>query len=130
MKTENQKNFVVWTKKNFPKLYQAAILDMQKGEMGGFADFFTGITDSITNLAPSYLQFRQQKSLMKMQLKRAKAGLPPANVSDYTPVIKTRVDLAPDTRTALVGGVKDMLMPLAIGGGILLVILAMKKKRR
>lgn len=128
--TRNQELFLVWTKKTFPKLYHAALLkNKARSNLQGMGGFFDDIIGSITDLAPAYLSFKNQKDLMKMQLKRAEQGLPPANVADYTPVIKTQVELAPATRSAVVGGIKDMIMPLAIGGGILLVILAMKKKK-
>lgn len=129
MKTRNQQRFIAWTKKTFPKLYHAALLDIKsKKGLGGIGDFFGDLIGSLKDLAPSYLQFKQQKDLMKMQLKRAQQGLPPADVKDYAPVIKTQIDLAPATRTAVIGGMKDMIMPIAIGGGVLLLVLALKKR--
>lgn len=128
--TRNQKNFVLWIRKFNPKLYRAALLRANKKHgLSGIGDFFGDLLGNLTDLAPKYLQFKQQKDLMKMQLKRAQEGLPPAKVEDYAPVIKTRIDLAPATRTAMVGGIKDIMMPLAIGGGVLLLVLAMKKRR-
>ena len=75
------------------------------------------------------MQYRQQKDLMKMQLQRAQAGLPPANVADYTPVLKIQTELAPETRTAFI----DQLGKPIIFGGLALaafMLFSGKKRRR
>lgn len=128
VKSKNQVKFIAWTKKTFPRLYHAALLDIkQKKGLGGIGDFFGDLVGSLKDLAPSYLQFKQQKDLMKMQLKRAQSGLPPADVKDYTPVIKTQIDLAPETRRAVVNQTANLIKPLMIGGGVLLGIMALKR---
>jgi len=131
---KNRKSFLQWTKKKFPKLYQRALLDVQskkglgESDSNGFTDFFGNIFSSLKDLAPSVLQFKQQKSLMKMQLERAKQGLPPANVADYTPTFKAQVDLAPSTRRAVITGATDMMKPILIGGAALAAFLILRKK--
>lgn len=116
---QSRKEFIAWVKKTNPKLYRAALVNSD-GMSASMNDWFTKVTDSITNLAPKYLQFKQQKDVMKMQMKRANQGLPPAKVEDYAPVIKTRIDLAPETRAEIIKGGRDSLSdfgkPLIYGG--------------
>lgn len=124
-KKQSKKLYVIWVKKNFPKLYRAALVSNAGNGMGGGWDWLDNITESITSLAPKYIQYKQQKKVMKMQMDRAKQGLPPANVADYAPVIKTQIDLAPETRKELIDAgstsLKEMVLPisLAVGAGVL-----------
>lgn len=138
---ESQAAFIKWMKRNNPRLYRAALMRMKNNgsRMGawydGAGDWFSGLTKSITDLAPKYLQYKQQKKVMKMQIKRAEQGLPPANVADYAPVIKTRIDLAPETRRELIDAgrksVKDMLWPIGLGiAGLGTLYIVVNKKRR
>lgn len=131
----SEKLFIKWVKKNNPVLYRAALAQnnntLNGDEEASNSNWFDKITDTISNLAPKYLQYKQQKKVMSMQIKRAKSGLPPANVADYAPVIKTQIDLAPETRAELIKGgqasLNDFAKPLLIGGGLLAAFLMLKK---
>lgn len=118
--TDSKKMFILWVKKNNPKLYRAALMQANKGQnllgMGGWLD--TMVT-TITDVAPKYLQYKQQKKVMKMQMKRAARGLPPANVADYAPVIKTEIEIAPETRKSIMRDTGKMMSPYMIGAGVL-----------
>lgn len=126
--TKNEMKFVVWVRKTHPALYKKAI-SKTPGKMGGMGGWIDMFTSTVSNIAPKYLQYKQQKTLMKMQLKRAERGLPPAKVADYTPVISTRVDLAPETRQAVIKSGQKAVQPLIYGLlGLGAVFLIMKKK--
>lgn len=129
-----RKAFIQWIKRNNPKLYRAALLRVKNsgGSLNGMDGWFDSLTSSLTDLAPKYLQYKQQKKVMKMQMTRAEKGLPPANVADYAPVIKTRVDIAPETRRELISAgqksLKDMMLPIGLGVGGLVLVLALTRK--
>jgi len=146
MSNKNKLDFIKWVKINQPELYNAALVETVEGGVGipwaptksgnygekpapSWVDKMTGV---IGSLAPQLIKLRQQRSLMRMQIKRARQGLPPANVADYTPVIKTRIDVGADTRNALIAegrrGFKAMALPAAGIIGVGLLIFALKKK--
>lgn len=131
---ESKKQLVVWVKEKFPSLYQEALRKVNRrkrksGGMGGIGDFFGDMFSSIKDLAPTVLQLKQQKALMKMQLKRAQQGLPPANVKDYTPVLRTQIDVGKDTRKAIGNEMSKYIIPAGIGLGALVLLLALKRGR-
>lgn len=137
VKTANQKKYILWMKKNSPKLYRAAIAKMSQSTLLGEEpptpeNWFSSLTNTIMDLAPKYLQLKQQKDVMKMQMKRAQQGLPPANVADYAPVVKADINLAPETRKEIIeagqSSLNDMMKPLLIGGGLLALYFVMKKR--
>lgn len=60
------------------------------------------ITDSLSSVAESYLQYQLQKDALELNLARAQQGLPPINTADYSPGVN--VGLSPDTRQLLIIG--------------------------
>lgn len=89
---------------------------------------FNNIVTTVKDAVPAYLSAKQQKEIMDMQLERAKQGLPPADISNYTPSIKVEPNINPETEKAitrvasetLTTGFKKLL-PWGIGliGGLL-----------
>lgn len=148
-----QRQFLVWLKNNDPFLYRTAIkaaeiragktnpLDGLGFDWGSIASSvgttFNNVAKSIGDLAPTYLQYKQQKDVIKMQLKRAEQGLPPANVEDYSPVVRIAPQITPETEAAIsrvaTQSVKQagnkMIYPI-IGVGVLALILLVKKRGR
>ena len=126
----NRAKFLSWVKNTYPKVYRMALLKAgsRNPVLSGLGQETTSwwdkIVTGIQEVIPAALQYKQQKDLMSMQLKRAQAGLPPANVADYTPVLKIQTELAPETRTAFI----DQLgKPLIFGGLALAAFFLLKK---
>ena len=133
---KNKFLFAQMVKRKYPEIYRAAIdriepimslngLGAETTEkQSGFID---SLISSISTAMPAYLQLKQQQTLFKMQMDRAKAGLPPANVADYAPVLKTQVDIAPDTRNALISETSSMLKPLFLTSALLIAGFGVKQ---
>ena len=124
----NRAKFLAWVKNKYPKIYRAALLKAGNRGLSGLGQetesWWDKIVTGIQEVIPAALQYKQQKDLMNMQLQRAQAGLPPANVADYTPVLKIQTELAPETRTAFI----DQLgKPVIFGALALLAFMMMKK---
>ena len=105
-----QKQYIDWIRKNDPFLWEVAKkrLQLLKTEMGDTApqpisisSIFSNLVETVKAAAPSLLQIKQQKDIMDMQIKRAKQGLPPANVEDYTPSVKIQPVITSETEAAI-----------------------------
>lgn len=67
--------------------------------------------DALARLLPALAATYQQKQLLSVQVDRARAGLPPLDVSQYAPGANVNVGLAPDLqRLLLIGGGAALLM--------------------
>lgn len=149
MSTQAKKDTLLWFKKNEPYIYRVAMRKMeidQGGELGAIewgaigssiGKAFNSLTTTVSNLAPQYLQFQQQKKVMDMQLKRAQQGLPPANIQDYAPVVKLEPSITPETEAAITrsavqvtNSAAQKMLPFLIGGGLLGAFLLFRKKSR
>lgn len=140
-----KKDYLKWMQQNEPFIYEVAMqrLRNENSNLSGWADFgasigkaFSTVTNTVSNLAPTYLQYKQQKKVMDMQMRRAEQGLPPANVEDYTPAVKVRVDASPETQqaiqTAAVQATQtgiDKMMPVFLLGGVGIIAMLMLKKK-
>jgi hypothetical protein len=80
---------------------------------------------TVKNAASAVLQVNQQRQVMDMQLQRARAGLPPLDVSAYTDAAAYQVGLNQSTqRTLLIGA------GILVGGFVLYKLLGTKRGRR
>jgi len=74
--------FVKWVQRHFPRLYQDA-MERSGLQMGDFASsissIFNGIKDTLTQIAPAYLQTKAEYELLKLNIERARAGMTPVN---------------------------------------------------
>ena len=128
IKKVNRAKFLSWVKSRHPKIYRMALLraGSRSGRLSGLGQetesWWSKMATGIQEMIPAALQYRQQKDIMKMQLQRAQAGLPPANVADYTPVLKIETELAPETRAAFIDqlGKPVIFGALALGAFLLL----------
>ena len=138
-KSRAKKQFLTWLKNNEPFVYRVArrrgeLINPQLNGMGAidWGNLFSQATETIKNLAPAYLQTKQQKQIMDMQMKRAEQGLPPANIIDYTPAIKIEPSITPDTQRAITEVAKDTITSsiskLAIPAAIIGAVLLLKKR--
>jgi hypothetical protein len=76
--------------------------------------WYTQLLRSATETYGQYLTLQQQRELLRIQNQRAAAGLPPLDVSQYTPGVN--VGLASDTQRTL----------LMVAGGLGVLWLASK----
>lgn len=138
---------VEWFRINEPFIYHVAAkrLELKNAGLAGvdWGSMLSSIGSTLksvaTDVAPQYLQYKQQKRVMDMQMKRAESGLPPANVEDYAPVVRIAPEITPETEQAITraaiktseSAANKMLPWLAIGGlGAVLIFMKMGKKRR
>jgi hypothetical protein len=141
-----QKRFIRWMKHNEPFLYRVGLRRMQlqkhnslsatEPEKSGFSwsGLFTNLVDTVKSVAPTYLQAKQQKRIIDMQMKRAEQGLPPADVQAYTPAIRIAPEITPDTQRVITQVAKDSISSgtrnmLLLGGLGLGALVLLKRKR-
>ncbi len=124
----NRAKFLAWVKSKHPKIYRIALLKAgaRNQRLSGLGvegeSWWSTMVTSIQEAIPAALQYKQQKDLINMHLARAQAGLQPANVADYTPVLKIETELAPTTRAAFIDelGKPVIFGALALGAFLLL----------
>jgi hypothetical protein len=131
-----KKSLAQWVKNNDPFLFEVAKARyaLEQGGLSGFSDFFTSLTDTIKDVAPSLINLQSQKKILDIQLKRANQGLPPLETAQYSPVIRVAPEITPATEQAakniavesLKGGFKSMAPLLAVGG--LLAFLLLRRR--
>lgn len=102
-----KKAVIAWFKRHEPVIYKTALAKMRaQQQVNGLAaipwgSFFSTLTSTVSNLAPAYIQARQQKKIMDTQLKRAAQGLPPIDVQAYTPAVKIQPEFTPESEAAM-----------------------------
>lgn len=139
MATRAQKEFVRWVQQNDPFLFEVAKKRLAMRQDMGAIDWggiFKGVADTVKNVAPTLVQYQSQKKVLDMQMKRAEQGLPPADVQNYSPVVRVAAEMTPETEAAATRvaqqsvktGVSE-LMPLFLLGGLGAFFLLNKKRR-
>lgn len=125
--------FLTWLRKNHPRVYADAV--GASAQMGGIMDTISGalskidfgkISDGVAKAGTAYLAVKSQKDLLKLNLERAKTGLPPLDSTDYgiAPTVRTEIDVDP----RLAAGLRDsMMMPLLFGGLALAAVLLLRR---
>jgi hypothetical protein len=143
--------FIEWLKVNQPDLYNVAVKThaLKNGQMAihgitdfqplgaiDFGSFFSTVTDVVGKIAPSVIAARSQRDIVKIQLERAKQGLPPMNTSDFAPVVKVQTDITRDNEDALTRiatSTADNTLQkygVYIAGGLVALLFFMRKKGR
>lgn len=131
------KQYIEWFRQHEPFWYQVAKkrVEIKQENLQGLGEInwsglFSNVVTAVKDIAPTYIQARQQKKIMDMQLDRAAKGLPPANIEDYTPSIKIAPTITPETEQAItrvatksVTGGFQTAMPWVFGGLIALMLL-------
>ena len=143
--TKAKRLYIKWMKDNEPFLYRVGIKKAQlknqslSGTMGAinWSGIFTNIGETVKQLAPAALQYKQQRKLLDVQVKRAEQGLPPLDVQDYAPAVRIEPQINEETEQAITRvaqqsvktGAKQLMVPLAIGAA-LLVFVAVRRRGR
>lgn len=74
--------FIQWLRNTYPNLYRRAMAESGL-QMGDFSDtiskVFGTIKDTVAQLAPAYIQTRAELELLKINIRRARAGQMPVN---------------------------------------------------
>lgn len=101
--------FSEWLRKNYPEIYENVIITMPEAFIPEFAlsgfrmsgvgivegepvtDWAKSISDTIASLLPTYAQYRLQKDLINLNIKRAEQGLPPVSSMDMAPQVNVGV---------------------------------------
>lgn len=138
-KARGRRLFLQWLRRVDPRIYNRAMLrvDINRRVMGrgvgdldledqGLNGLWDDIKGSVSDVIKTGLQMKQQRDLYKLQLARAERGLPPLDASKVAPVIRTQIEIGPETRGQLfseVGGMlKTYALPIAAGVGALMWI--------
>lgn len=115
MSSQSKIAFAKWLQKNDPFLFRVAVArakqeKAKKANLHGISDMFSGINwadlsktvvDTVQKTAPSLIQFKTQAKLLKLNMERAKSGLPPVNSSDYAPTVKIAPEITPESEAAI-----------------------------
>ena len=85
---------------------------------------------AFTALGTTYLGLKNQRDVLKINLERAKQGLPPISNEDLTaPIVQTRVDLSPEVMQQLTAGAGLQINKVLMFAGVgLLAFMLMRKK--
>ena len=139
-----KKQFIKWFKRREPFLFNVAKHRFNlrnpglngNMEMAGISEIFTGIVDTVKNVAPSLIQLSSQKKILDMQIKRAEQGLPPLDAAQYSPTIKVEAAISPESEEAAKRiaietskqGISE-LKPIFFGALLLGALMLLRKKR-
>lgn len=147
MLTENEELYVQWVRDNSPAVYKRAMLQASDRTNTGLGavpsltranlpysaaivpnqkSWFSNFTDSIKQIAPALVQYKNQKKIMRMQLRRAEQGLPPLDTSALAPTIRIQPELSPE----MYDNMKRYVIPFGVGIGALLIGLLLSRKKR
>lgn len=149
--TENEMAHVEWFREYFPKTTQEALIRATDNYNAGLGavpslspqtypfkaatptfkpamptkSWFTNFTDSIGKIGPALVQYKTQKNIMKIQLDRAKRGLPPLDTSQLAPTFRVQPELSPEMYSDL----KSYAIPAAVGIALLLGLVLFTRKK-
>lgn len=86
--------------------------------------FWQKFLDGAIGAGTAYLSLKNQKDILALNIERAKIGQPPLDAAATAPVIRTQVEIAPETARNLVAGIgAGINQNLLIIGGVALVAL-------
>lgn len=135
VRMRNRFKFINWVKTKHPDLYSKIIsrIGNQPQALNGLgkdsgSSWFDSFSTVLNSLGTSVLQYKAQKKLMDMQMQRAQSGLPPLQAAEYAPVIRTQVETGPETRKVIADTGSKIMLPVAIGVGVIALAFLMKKR--
>jgi len=133
MSTAARVQFADWLKTEHPELFRKAVAAASKSELGQETtqqptkSFWQKFSEAAAGLGTTYLSLKNQRDAMKMNLERAKQGLPPIDAATAAPVVRTQVDVSPQLAQKLVDTAGEginktlLLAGLAIAAGFFLL---------
>lgn len=126
--------FITWLRDTNPETYRAAMQRASSGaSLGDTASATTGFDwkkflDAATAATTAVFQTKAQKDMLKINIERAKAGLPPMDTSFAAPVIRTQFDVSPEVAQSLQQSAQTGIMNIAlIGGAALIAIMLLRR---
>lgn len=124
-----------WIRSRNPALYTRIKpqIDMTKlSGMGGILDSIVGIIGKAVKAAPAIFQTKAQINLIKVNLARAKRGLPPIDTSVVTPTVRVQTELSPEVTRKIItagkAGLNKVLIWSGIGAAALVMVIMFRKK--
>lgn len=85
---------------------------------------------AFTALGTTFLGLKNQRDVLKINLERAKQGLPPISNEDLTaPIVQTRIDLSPEVLQQLTAGAGMQINKIMMFAGVGLLIFMMMRKK-
>ncbi len=90
-------NFGRWAGGTFGQLAPNGTPRAPWGKGGSWSDFFTAAI-------PAVVQYQREKKVTDLQMERLRRGLPPADVTEFSPPIRIQATGGMDTKTMLMLG--------------------------
>lgn len=97
--------FAAWLKREHPAVYKrakaAADRKAEAKQLSGLGEddakqgWFSTFLENAAAVGSTYLNLKNQRDALKMNIERAQAGMPPVDL-ETTPTLKTQVELPPD----------------------------------
>jgi hypothetical protein len=99
--------FMTWLKKTNPGLYREVVKRADASTLGaaengeGETSWWQKAVAGLATVGTTYLTLKNQRDAMKINLQRAQQELPPIDMGDSAPVVRTQIDLPPDVITKI-----------------------------
>lgn len=128
--------FITWLREANPAAYEHA---MQAATSGGLGETpavaapkfnWQSFIDAAGAAATALFQTKAQRDMLKVNIERAKAGLPPMDTSFAAPVIRTQFDVSPEIAAQLQAQASSAVQNILLFGGGALVIFLLARRRR
>lgn len=126
--------FITWLRDTNPEGYRFAMQQANANASLADTSASTGFDwqkfiEAATAATTAVFQTKAQKDMLKVNIERAKAGLPPMDTSFAAPVIRTQFDVSPEVAAQLQQSAQAGMMNIALIGGIGLVAFMLLRKR-
>ena len=126
-----QAQFLTWLQNTQPEVYGAVVskivADKDSGQLGQAEEvkvtvapdqtFWEKVTTGLMAVGTSILAYKSQRDLLKLNLARAEAGLPPLDAGAVAPVIRTEISLPPEMISELTKGAGLQFNKVLLWGG-------------
>lgn len=155
-KTKARAQFLTWLKESDPEAFEQILQKMGMDTNGnqvslgdippinyglygmGQTDgedtrtWWQKLADTVTSLGTAVIGYKTQKNILETNLQRAEQGLPPLDMSEGAPVVKTQVDISPEIMAKLQESAAAGMQNILLFGGIALAaffLLGGRKRR-